>query len=356
MLATPEERTPAGACRLCGNASGNTIYHAREMFFGTRDPFDYAECGACGVVQITRVPDLGHYYPKDYYSFQPTGDTRAAAGLKGRLARGVDAFIRRRAAAYYCGRRARFGEYRYPVGRRLAKRLRGAEFRFPDYLKDAAPHLGLTRKAAILDLGSGVGGTLLTLRHFGFRDLTGVDPFIESDIFYGDGVRVLKAGLSDLGRQFDLIIANHSLEHIPDPRATLRDIHRLLKPGRYAIVRIPVLAYAWRKYRADWVQLDPPRHIFLFPARTFAALAEEEGYQVDDLRHDSWAFQFWGSEQYMRDIPLTDERSYYINPEKSLFTPAQITTFALRAKELNAQGDGDQAVFYLRKVRPTLTQ
>lgn len=45
-------------CRICANESGNQLYEAREMFFGTRDPFTYIECASCGTIQIQDVPDL----------------------------------------------------------------------------------------------------------------------------------------------------------------------------------------------------------------------------------------------------------------------------------------------------------
>ncbi len=39
---------------------------------------------------------------------------------------------------------------------------------------------------------------------------------------------------------FDIIMANHILEHIPDDRAALRTILRLLKPGGLAIITVPM--------------------------------------------------------------------------------------------------------------------
>ena len=44
-----------------------------------------------------------------------------------------------------------------------------------------------------------------------------------------------------------------------------------------------------------------------------------------------------------------DERSYFVRPDNSPFTPEQVSAFAARAADLNARGEGDQAVFYLRK-------
>ncbi|HST51958.1 MAG TPA: class I SAM-dependent methyltransferase [Pyrinomonadaceae bacterium] len=339
-------------CRLCGNERDNRLHHAREMFTGTRVPFTYVECAACGTLQIRDVPDLRPYYSGDYYSFNPVPDPRqdSEVGFKKRLARLAAAAVRRRAAAYYCDRRLPFGEIRHPAGRLFATYMRRLVVGFPDYLKETNLPLGLGLKSAVLDVGSGAGATLLSLSHFGFRDLTGIDPFIESSIVYPNGTRVLKAELSELDRQFDLILANHSIEHVPDPRRTLREIHRLLKPGRYSVVRVPVVGRAWREYRVNWVQLDPPRHLFLFHARTFKVLAEEEGFSVDEVAYDSTAFQFWGSEQYARDIPLSDSRSYFLNPARSPFTEEQIADFAARAAALNARGEGDQAVFYLRRL------
>jgi SAM-dependent methyltransferase len=340
------------ACRVCGNKRGNRLHRAREMFHGTRDEFDYVECAACGTLQIRSVPDLRRYYGGDYYSLQPAGgaDEAAGGGLKKRLSRRAGAFMRARAGAYYRGRRAPLGELRHPLGRLFARRASRVVAGFPAYLERARVDLGLRHDSAVLDVGSGAGSALVALRHFGFRDLTGVDPFLEASLAYENGVRVLKAELSDLERQFDLIIASHSLEHVPDPRRALEEMHGLLKPGRYAVVRLPLVARAWELYGADWVQLDPPRHLFLFTTETFKGLAGAAGFEVAEAAYDSTAFQFWGSEQYARDIPLIDERSYLINPDRSVFTPEQIDSFAARADELNARGEGDQATFYLRKA------
>jgi SAM-dependent methyltransferase len=337
------------ACRVCGNIEGNRLHRAREMFAGTRDEFDYVECAACGTLQIQEVPDLRPYYAGDYYSLRPPEQT-VRAGLKKRLAHRAGLFIRSSVAGYYCERRRRFGGLRRPVGRLLAARAGRMIVGFPEYLKDTRLDLRLNPRSAVLDVGSGAGATLVALRHFGFRDLVGVDPFVAADVVYETGVRVLKAELTDLTRQFDLILANHSLEHFTDARRALRDMHRILKPGHYAVVRIPVVARAWRDYGVNWVQLDAPRHLFLYPVVTFKSLAEEMGFAVDEVAYDSTAFQFWGSLQYARDIPLADERSFFVNPTNSIFTPEELTAFDERAEELNRNGEGDQAVFYLRRV------
>jgi hypothetical protein len=108
--------------------------------------------------------------------------------------------------------------------------------------------------------------------------------------------------------------------------------------------------FAWEKYGVNWVQLDPPRHIFLYTERAFRDLAERAGFIVERVVYDSETFQFFGSEQYIKDIPLTDPRSYRGVISESIFTQSQIDEWEALAAKLNAEGRGDQACFYLTKA------
>jgi hypothetical protein len=79
-------------------------------------------------------------------------------------------------------------------------------------------------------------------------------------------------------------------------------------------------------------------------------MASKAGLQVSATFRDSTDFQFWGSEQCQRGIPLRSEKSYLINPAASVFSSKDIQSFIERAHELNAEESGDSAVFYLRKI------
>jgi predicted SAM-dependent methyltransferase len=137
---------------------------------------------------------------------------------------------------------------------------------------------------------------------------------------------------------------------MPDPLAVLKQINRLLKPNRYLLIRIPVASsFAYRKYGADWAQLDAPRHLFLHTLKSLHLLATDSGFQVKAIVYDSTEFQFWASEQYVADISLLDNRSYFTDPKNSLFSTDQITDFKRAARELNRRNDGDSACFYLHK-------
>ena len=111
-------------------------------------------------------------------------------------------------------------------------------------------------------------------------------------------------------------------------QATTEKITRLLSDNGVCLLRIPVKSdYIWQRYGVDWVQLDAPRHFFLHTMRSLRLLAEKSGLRIEDSVFDSTEFQFWGSEQYNKDIPLRAQNSYYVNPTGSIFTTRELTEF-----------------------------
>ena len=316
-------------CEVCSNSDGNVTHVAREMMFGFRDQFEYLECGRCGCLQLKNVPpNLSRYYPSDYYSFSQT--TPPPAGRIGTTLRRMRSELTLRGTP------------------RLARLVFRQEAE-PVWLSWLRGHV--TTRSRILDVGCGAGHLLLELRKQGFRSLTGADAFIPDTIRYANGVTIQKRRLEELSGTFDFIMLHHSFEHMPRPLEVLEQIFQLLARGGTVLLRIPLAdSLAWRTYGTDWVQLDPPRHLFLHTKTSIGVLASRSGFTITAVRHDGSAFQFWGSELYARDIPLRSPRSYAENPAASIFSPAQIADFDHRAGELNKVGEGDQAGFVLRRA------
>ncbi len=315
-------------CRICGNSRENKEFTAREMMFGFREEFIYFECAQCGCLQIAEIPvDVARYYPSNYYSFEPARNQRVVP---------FKAWLKRQ--------RSRYGL----TGRGILGALLFRIFPARELLSLQRAKVGQHSK--ILDVGTGSGSLLRELWNAGYKNILGIDPLVEQTIHYPDGPIVLKAALDDITGKWDLIMFHHSFEHIADPRETLRQCSKILNPNGICLIRIPIASsYAWRKYGANWVQLDPPRHFFLHTLQSMEVLAADANFKLVDVMYDSTEFQFWGSEQYMRDIPLYDERSYKMNPSKSIFSASEIQAFRRLAGMLNSRQEGDQAAFYLKK-------
>lgn len=321
-------------CGVCGNAAGNRLHTALEMMLGTREEFLYIECAQCGCLQIEEIPaDLSaKYYPASYYS---------TSGPRLLQESPVKTFLRRQRAGYGL-------HGKNLLGRAIARFYRvPAHYRWLRLMKIAFD-------AAILDVGCGVGHLLMDLARDGFSRLTGIDPFLPGDITHGPGLDLLKREVYDLEPGYDLIMLHHSFEHMPEPERVFRALYRLARPGAYVLIRIPVVpSYAWRTYGVHWVQLDAPRHLFLHSRESMGILAARAGFRLMRIECDSTAFQFWGSEQYLRDIPLCDPRSFARNAGRSLFSKETLAAFDAKAAGLNRRDDGDQACFLMFKDRNT---
>ncbi|WP_232003437.1 class I SAM-dependent methyltransferase [Mycobacterium sp. 1465703.0] len=317
-------------CRLCGSTGPHRTIVVREMMFGTRERFEYYMCAECETLQMVNAlegEELMRHYPPKYYEY----NAALQPGIFRWLITQVDRY------KLHTGGRL--------VGALLARRLVDGILRLlagGDVIGMLA-QLPLERDARILDVGCGGGALLDRLAGAGFNNLSGADPFIAADGQTPRGVPLIKRDLSEVNGEFDLIMFNHSLEHVPDPGATLKVAYEKLAAGGICLARVPTTSSeAWNTYRADWVQIDAPRH-FVVPSREAMALvADKAGLRVERTFDDSNLGQFMGSEAYRRDVAATDPRIL------RMFGPKQIWEWEKRADQLNRQGRGDQTGFVLR--------
>jgi SAM-dependent methyltransferase len=161
-------------------------------------------------------------------------------------------------------------------------------------------------------------------------------------------VKIVRGELQDLnGTSWDVIMFNHSFEHMPNQSDVLRTAAGLLAPAGRCLVRVPVLGWAWEHYGVNWVQIDAPRHLFLHTTKSLCLLAASAGLDVVDIAYDSNELQFWVSEIYSRDIPLSSIDGH---KPQTMFSRSELQKFRAAARELNAKGRGDSATFTLRKA------
>ena len=320
-------------CTLCGNNKENKTYMVKEMMFGTKEQFEYFECSECGCLQLKDLPpDMTKYYPENYGSFS--------------LASFINDFNRQNFLVHYLKKkRASYALYHKSLIGWLTTLFKPV----PEFLLWLQKcHASFDSK--ILDAGCGIGTLLLMMYYSGFKNLTGIDPFIKADIAYPNGMTIHKKTLFQVDDTFDIIILNHSFEHMKEPLNALKQIERLLNKDGYTLIRIPtVSSYAWQHYRTNWVQLDAPRHFYLHSLKSIEYLLSQTNLEIKEIYYDSTALQFWGSEQYLQDIPFRDGRSYLINPSKSIFTENDICTFTSQADKLNTEKQGDQVCIFLTR-------
>jgi SAM-dependent methyltransferase len=218
----------------------------------------------------------------------------------------------------------------------------------PDYYEWVkTPNIKLSDP--ILDVGCGNGALLMNLLKIGFTNLTGIDPFINQEV-YTDKVKILKKNIFEVDGKFDFIMFHHAFEHMDEPLIVLERLKELLLPKKYILIRIPLMGmYGWQNYNTDWVGLDAPRHIIIHTIKSMEILAEKAGLEIKKIVFDSGPYHIWASEQYKKDIPLMANNSYMVNQENSVFKKQDIKAYKELADRTNIDGNGDQAAFYLYK-------
>lgn len=317
-------------CNICENKKENNDFRVKEMMFGLLDEFDYFQCSKCECLQIAKIPkDLSAYYPKNYYSFELVDESF--------LNKQPRKFLRNIKNSYSIFKQGLVGK-------------------FLNYINQNSPYeflsnIKISKHSSILDIGCGNGMFLYGLKTLGFKNVIGIDPFIEKNIKYNNKLQIQKKSIFEINKKFDLIILNHSFEHMANPLEVMKKISKLLNKKGVCVIRTPTVdSYSWSFYKENWVQLDAPRHLFIHSLKSLIFIAKKFDLKISNHIYDSTSFQFWGSEQYLKNIPLNSEKSFLRSPLKSIFSNHEIKKFEKAAKKLNKNKRGDQAVYILKKI------
>lgn len=75
-----------------------------------------------------------------------------------------------------------------------------------------------------------------------FRQVSGLE-YLSADLY--NSKAMVRMDVSDIQypeASFDIIYCSHVLEHVPDDRRALREFYRVLRPGGYAVLIVPILS------------------------------------------------------------------------------------------------------------------
>ena len=301
-------------CGVCGSNDLSALI-AKERMFGLGGTFEYVECNSCGGLFLQEIPEnLGKYYPSNYYSFGKYVKSNPLSKLLKRL--------------------------------RFKALKSGVSLRPPDYF-DWLAKLKVNESSKIADIGCGNGQLLAELSYCGFKSLVGYDPYLKVGEFDDSaGFSLKKIDFFDIEEMYDLVMFHHSFEHLPDPVRCFEKLVEILNPGGEVIIRVPVTdGEVWKKEREYWFQLDAPRHLFIPNTKSMEILAKRFNLEIYNITFDSFECQFWGTELYKRGKTLNGAE---IHKE---FTREELSRFKEQSIQYNKMKIGDQACFFLRKIK-----
>ena len=205
------------------------------------ETFQVARCRRCAQVVTTPVPaDIGRYYPVGYY-----GDKA------GRRFPAVMEWLQEKLYAWRSGQ----------VLRRLNK-----------------------KNARVLDIGCGRGLLLRAFQQQGC-DVTGTEFSDDACRFAREVLKLpvrvgLVTELNFPANSFDVVVMWHVLEHVSDPRPTVAEVARILRPGGLFLVAVPNFGSPEAHLtKAGWFHLDIPRHLSHHTLTSLSQSLGEAGLQ-----------------------------------------------------------------------------
>ena len=308
-------------CPICNHDKDNQIFNIKEMQMGLREEFEYVECSNCGCLFIKEIPeDIGKYYDSDYAPHKHEDNY-------------LDKFSKKLMGMYISNNAfiKLIFDKRVSITTKFWNSLVDKKF--------------VNLNSQILDVGCGDGNFLNILKKGGFKNLTGIDLFIDSENIL-DGITIYKSSLEDFksNKKFDLIVSNHSFEHMDNQLINLQCFENLVKKDGTIVIRIPIKSdFFWKTYGVNWYQIDAPRHFFLHTIESFKILCSKTNLKIVDIICDSYDYCMINCEKYSRDISTRDEKWSTFELDKNTRDNIKKKTY-----ELNVNTGADQAIFVLR--------
>ena len=272
-------------CEVCGSDQHQFLFEGWDRVFGVPGKFNVVQCTVCGLIFINPQPDpeaLKAYYPDVYYASNPSHYRKYS-------------WLRRKVLEAYFGYE---DSSRPSPGHHFFERV----FLFPFRIKyrHSVPFI---RGGRILDIGCGNGTELYKLKAMGW-ETHGVEMDNQaSERARSRGISVFTGDLFEAkypDRFFHAVRMSFVLEHLPNPRETLKEIRRILVPGGRVYISIQnARSLHYRLFGPRWFSLDVPRHLFTFTPETIGRLFSSLDLELKKIWFESGTRSFLASLQYI---------------------------------------------------------
>lgn len=143
--------------------------------------------------------------------------------------------------------------------------------------------LKFKKSGTVLEVGCSTGIMLELLKNKGWETL-GIEISQEAVVVARErGVQIINDKFEDvnLSKKFDLVIFNHSLEHLENPMKTLEKVSRLLSKGGIIYIDVPNFGGLSAKLQGtNWPLLLPEEHYWHFSYKSLEILLKKMGFKI----------------------------------------------------------------------------
>lgn len=250
----------ADRCPACGGALIPEKLRGHDRMVGTPGEHTVSVCAICGTGAtrpLVGEDGLGQFYPSDYAPYvRRTGADRSM--IRRLVANAIETFLDRRFWRAFPMSQVRDN----PSG-------------------------------DVLDVGCGRGDLLGEFAAKGWR-ASGLEPSVDACQAARDlGLEVRQGTLGSVDVQpgsQDVVVFQHSLEHVPDPPFALARTAEILRPDGRILISVPNFG-CWqrRMFGSNWFHLDLPRHRTHFTSAGLERALCDAGFEQVETRTSSSA-------------------------------------------------------------------
>ncbi|MEK7169183.1 MAG: class I SAM-dependent methyltransferase [Patescibacteria group bacterium] len=186
----------------------------------------------------------------------------------------------------------------------------------------------IKKPRTVLDIGCS-NGVFLDL--YNNSETWGVEPSTIANSLRSTAHRIIntyfeKAKLPD--NYFDLVIMNHTLEHVKDAEIVLAKVYRLLKKDGILFIDVPNAGGLGSKLLGDkWPYRLPDEHTYQFTKESLFGLIEDSGFKILHWESRSGLFELAS--------PLLDLWLSLITLKKRFITNLLTIPYSLITTSLN---------------------
>jgi SAM-dependent methyltransferase len=179
-------------------------------------------------------------------------------------------------------------------------------------IQSTLKEIGLNAK--ILEIGSGSGDFLLSLKNIGYKNIVGIEPSLAAiDAANKDIKKNLIHGVFNKNNfdssQFDLICCFMTLEHVFDPKIIVDDVFYLLKKDGFFIAVAHNYSSWINKILGKKSPIIDIEHMQIFSKKSVSYLMKDAGYrdiQINTFKN-KYSLIYW-----IRLLPLPNKIKIYM--------------------------------------------
>jgi len=146
----------------------------------------------------------------------------------------------------------------------------------------------------VLEIGASMGTMLDIFKKIGW-EVWGVEPSGSAEVARKKRIKILKNTFEKAKppkEYFDVVILNHTLEHMKNPVSVLKKVEKVLKTGGIVFVDVPNFGgISARIMGKKWPYILPDEHVFHFTLETLQKVLEKAGFNVVVWRTQSGIFE-----------------------------------------------------------------